>query len=74
MKFAWEPIKADVNGQNYGVGFDEASTVFGDPLDGTFPSSDHFIGKLAYPFPMYMVSGPDILKLDVYHRKLNIGW
>ena len=45
MKFTWDPIKADTNRQKHGVDFDEAATVFGDPLAGTFPDFDHSIGE-----------------------------
>lgn len=45
MKFIWNPIKADTNHQKHGVDFDEAATVFGDPLAGTFPDLDHSVGE-----------------------------
>ncbi len=45
MKFTWNPIKADTNRQKHGVDFNEATTVFGDPLAGTFPDSDHSAGE-----------------------------
>ena len=32
MEFAWDPRKAAGNLAKHGVGFEEASTVFGDPL------------------------------------------
>jgi len=41
MKFTWDTVKADANFQKHGVNFDEAATVFGDPLAGTFPDVDH---------------------------------
>lgn len=45
MKFTWNPIKADTNRQKHDVDFDEAATVFGDPLAGTFPDFDHSGGE-----------------------------
>lgn len=30
--FEWDPKKAEYNARKHGVPFDEASTVFGDPL------------------------------------------
>lgn len=30
--FEWDPAKAAANARKHGVTFDEASTVFGDPL------------------------------------------
>ncbi len=37
MKFTWDINKADFNRKTHEVEFDEAITVFGDPLAGTFP-------------------------------------
>ena len=45
MKFAWDIEKADINRRKHGVEFDEATTVFGDPLAGTFPDADHSLGE-----------------------------
>ncbi len=41
MKFTWDTVKADTNLQKHGVNFDEAATVFGDALAGTFSDVDH---------------------------------
>lgn len=41
MKFEWDNEKAAANERKHGVSFREASTVFGDPLAGTFPDPDH---------------------------------
>jgi uncharacterized protein len=46
MKFTWDIDKADFNRKKHGVEFHEATTVFGDPLAGTFPDADHSIGEL----------------------------
>lgn len=35
MKFEWDPSKAASNLGKHGVSFEEASTVFGDPLSRT---------------------------------------
>jgi uncharacterized protein len=32
MKFSWDPRKADSNLRKHGIAFDEAITVFSDPL------------------------------------------
>ena len=37
LEFEWDPGKAEANRKKHGVSFQEASTVFGDPL-----------GRLAY--------------------------
>ncbi len=45
MKFTWDQAKITINRQKHGVDFHEATTVFGDPLAGTFPDFDHSIGE-----------------------------
>lgn len=45
MKFTWDANKADTNRRKHGVTFNEATTIFGDPLAGTFPDADHSIGE-----------------------------
>lgn len=32
MRFSWDPIKARTNLRKHGISFDEATTVFADPL------------------------------------------
>jgi uncharacterized DUF497 family protein len=41
MKFEWDPQKAAANIANHGVSFDEAETVFGDPLARLFDDEIH---------------------------------
>ena len=41
MRFEWDPLKAEANLRKHGVSFDEASTVFGDPLAATVSDPDH---------------------------------
>ena len=41
MKFEWDPKKAEHNVRKHGVAFEEASTVFGDPLAATVPDPRH---------------------------------
>jgi uncharacterized protein len=41
MIFEWDPEKAEKNIKKHGVTFQEASTVFGDPLAISFPDPDH---------------------------------
>ena len=40
MQFEWDPEKAALSLSKHGVSFDEASTVFGDPLATTVPDPD----------------------------------
>jgi uncharacterized DUF497 family protein len=39
--FEWDPKKDSTNLRKHGVGFAEASTVFGDPLSVTISDPDH---------------------------------
>jgi uncharacterized DUF497 family protein len=41
--FEWDKSKADENARRHGVTFDEARTVFRDPLATTFSDPDHSI-------------------------------
>jgi uncharacterized DUF497 family protein len=41
MKFLWDPRKADSNLRKHGVAFDEALTVFNDPLAFIFDDMEH---------------------------------
>jgi uncharacterized DUF497 family protein len=41
VHFEWDPEKAAANVQKHGVSFQEAATVFGDPLSTTFSDPDH---------------------------------
>lgn len=41
MKFEWDPEKAAGNLAKHGVGFIDASTIFGDPLELTLSDPDH---------------------------------
>ena len=41
MEFKWDPAKADENRKKHGVPFEEALTVFADPLARIFDDPDH---------------------------------
>jgi len=41
MRFEWDLNKAEINQAKHGIRFDEATTVFGDPLALTFDDPDH---------------------------------
>jgi len=45
MQFSWDPDKDRLNQSEHGVSFQEASTVFGDPLAVTVADPDHSIGE-----------------------------
>ncbi len=46
MQFEWDPEKAKQNYKKHRVYFEEATTVFYDPLSATFDDPDHSIGEL----------------------------
>jgi uncharacterized DUF497 family protein len=46
--FEWDPKKAERNARKHGAAFDEASTVFGDPLALLMPDPDHSLGEKRY--------------------------
>jgi uncharacterized protein len=41
VRFAWDPVKARENLAKHGISFEEAATVFEDPLSATGPDPDH---------------------------------
>jgi uncharacterized protein len=48
MEFEWDKEKAAGNLKKHKVGFDEASTIFGDTLSKTFADPDHSIDEDRY--------------------------
>jgi uncharacterized DUF497 family protein len=48
MEFEWNSDKANLNLKKHGVSFQEATTVFNDPLSVTFPDPDHSVGESRY--------------------------
>ena len=45
MIYEWNAAKAKANRQKHGVSFEEAATIFLDPLGLTFPDPDHSHGE-----------------------------
>jgi len=45
LEFEWDSRKATANRRKHGVTFEEAATVFGDPLAVLFDDKDHSIGE-----------------------------
>jgi uncharacterized DUF497 family protein len=45
MQFEWDPEKAKRNLNKHGISFEEAVTVFYDPLSATFEDPDHSVGE-----------------------------
>ena len=44
----WDPKKAEANSRKHGVSFNEASTVFGDPLALLMSDPDHSVAEERY--------------------------
>ncbi len=45
LRFRWNSRKAAANLRKHRVSFDEATTVFDDPLSVTIPDPDHSVGE-----------------------------
>lgn len=45
FRFEWDPQKAAENLAKHGVSFEEAASVFNDPLAYTFADPDHSVGE-----------------------------
>ena len=43
--FEWDSKKAEANRKKHGVSFEEAASVFFDPLAYTFDDPDHSVGE-----------------------------
>ena len=48
MRFAWDEQKAASNLVKHGISFEEAATVFGDPLSNTFPDPDDSVEEYRF--------------------------
>ena len=48
MNFEWDPQKASANRRKHAVSFDEAVSVFLDPLAVSGPDPDHSIGEYRF--------------------------
>lgn len=45
FRFEWDPAKAASNVAKHGVSFEEAASVFQDPLAISFADPDHSVGE-----------------------------
>lgn len=48
LKFEWDVPKSNANLRKHGVSFEEAASVFGDPLALTFADPDHSIREARF--------------------------
>ena len=57
MAILWDPEKARSNFAKHGVTFDEAETIFYDPLSKMFDDPDHSVGEQRFVMVGYSSSG-----------------
>lgn len=48
MELEWDPTKAKINVRKHGVTFEEAATVFDDPMATYYEDPDHSISERRY--------------------------
>ncbi|WP_413175231.1 BrnT family toxin [Anabaena azotica] len=48
LKFEWDENKANLNLKKYSVSFEEASSIFNDPLSISFDDPEHSLGENRY--------------------------
>ena len=48
MKFEWDNKKAETNFKKHQIAFEEAASIFGDPLAITFRDPEHSLGERRY--------------------------
>ena len=65
MQFEWDPAKAARNLAKHGVSFDDASTVFGDPLAGTILDPRHSVEEQRFVTIGHSASGSLIVVIHV---------
>jgi hypothetical protein len=47
-EFEWDPIKAATNLRDHGISFEEATTVFADPVAMLLADPDHSVDEERY--------------------------
>ena len=67
MRFEWHRAKAEANLRKHGVSFDEAVTVFYDPLSATFDDEEHSVGEARFITVGYSARGRLLLVAHTEH-------
>ena len=57
MEFDSDPVKAAINLKKHKVSFEEAASVFGDPVAYTFADPDHSLGRGTLAYVWLVVHG-----------------
>ncbi|MBI4460049.1 MAG: BrnT family toxin [Acidobacteria bacterium] len=65
MQFEWDAEKGQRNLTKHGVSFDEAATVFGDPLAGTILDPRHSAGEQRFATIGHSADGTLIVVVHV---------
>jgi uncharacterized DUF497 family protein len=60
LRFEWEPRKAGSNLSKHAISFEEAATVFGDPLGQIVMDPRHSLGEQRYVLWAFLI-GKDCL-------------
>ncbi len=71
VNFEWDPAKARQNRRKHRVSFQEAATVFGDPLAITYPDPDHSVSEQRF-ITVGMSGAGRVLMLAHLDRNENI--
>jgi len=71
VNFEWDPGKARQNRRKHRVSFQEAATVFGDPLAVTYPDPDHSVSEQRF-ITVGMSGAGRVLMLAHLDRNENI--
>ncbi len=71
VNFEWDPGKARQNRRKHRVSFQEAATVFGDPLAVTYPDPDHSLSEQRF-ITVGMSNGGRVLIVAHVDRDENI--
>ena len=71
VNFEWDPAKAGQNRRKHRVSFQEAATVFGDPLAITYPDPDHSVSEQRF-ITVGMSGAGRVLMLAHLDRNENI--
>jgi len=71
VNFEWDPGKARQNRRKHRVSFQEAASVFGDPLSITYPDPDHSIAEQRF-ITVGTSSGGQVLIVAHADRNENI--
>jgi len=71
VNFEWDPGKARKNRRKHRISFQEAATVFGDPLAVTYPDPDHSLSEQRF-ITLGMSSTGRVLMVAHVDRNENV--